>query len=321
MTRTLIQLATLACLISGSLAGSTKPSTSSSNGPQVAIHSADDFCLFLPPSPGLEVAVNEDNGIPFCSKANDTPNAKEFPQGFVQVAHYAKTSKYVQVTGYFDRSTYQLSAQDGGGQYDSHAKHKPVGATCQGYPFFVSLIEPDIQRFCIRCCKNTADCNTGRSGYGCLRVVSGNYSKSNSTHSNTAFDSVLDELPPADSYDSPKIPDNGSSSDASPLDAFPEAIDHLESALASNPTVEQLKSQWDAFIQQLAARYPNVAQKIRSLGALADNFTSVDEWRSFVTALKQKIPAHNQDQNQGQNQDQDQNHNQNTDHNNEWVDA
>jgi hypothetical protein len=52
-----------------------------SNHPQTAIHSQDDFCLFLPPKPGLEVAVNEDNGIPFCVKPDTVPNATQFPKG------------------------------------------------------------------------------------------------------------------------------------------------------------------------------------------------------------------------------------------------
>ncbi|KAF7728609.1 hypothetical protein EC973_005836 [Apophysomyces ossiformis] len=303
MTRSFMQLASVACLIASTFAGAV--SRWDHPIPQVAVHSADDFCLFLPPKPGLEVAVNEDNGIPFCTKANETPNAKEFPKGFIQIAHYAETPRYVQVTGYFDRAAYSLRANDGGGQYDSHAKHKPVGAMCQDYPYFVSLIEPDIQRFCIRCCKHTEDCNTGRSGYGCLRVVAGDYSKNNSTHSNTAIDSVLDELPPADTINKPTQTNtdnnNPASSGSNPLDAFPEAISHLESSLANNPTTEQLSSQWNAFIQTLADQHPNVAQAIRKLGEVAHDFTSVDEWKSFIAAIKEKLPVQN--------------------HNNEWVDA
>jgi hypothetical protein len=51
------------------------------NHPQTAINSQDDFCLFLPPKPGLVVAVNENNGIPFCVKPDTVPNATEFPKG------------------------------------------------------------------------------------------------------------------------------------------------------------------------------------------------------------------------------------------------
>lgn len=49
--------------------------------PLTTIKSQEDFCIFLPPKPGLEVAVNENNGIPFCSNKNAVPNATEFPKG------------------------------------------------------------------------------------------------------------------------------------------------------------------------------------------------------------------------------------------------
>lgn len=77
-----------------------------------------------------------------------------FITGFITTAHYLKSSTYVQVTGFFDRTKYKLGANDGGGQYDNHGKGKPVAAMCKGYNFFVSLIEPDIERFCIRCCQD-----------------------------------------------------------------------------------------------------------------------------------------------------------------------
>lgn len=77
-----------------------------------------------------------------------------FILGFITVAHYSKTDSYTQVTGYIDASKYSLAPTDGGGQYDTHGSGKPIGASCKGYPYFVSLIEPDVNRFCIRCCQN-----------------------------------------------------------------------------------------------------------------------------------------------------------------------
>ena len=125
-----------------------------SSTPLTTIESESDFCLFLPPQPGLVVAVNEDNGIPFCTNTSLVPNATEFPEGFITTAHYLRNSSYVQVTGFFDRSKYDLGETDGGGQYDNHAHGKPTGAHCQDYNYFVSMIEPDIERFCIRCCQD-----------------------------------------------------------------------------------------------------------------------------------------------------------------------
>ncbi|CAO3576669.1 unnamed protein product [Absidia cylindrospora] len=159
--------------------------TSGSNGPQVQLTSANDFCLFLPPQAGANVATTEDDGIPFCMNSATVQGSQPFPQGFVTTAHYQQTESYTQITGFFDRTKYNLSPEDGGGQYDSHANHKPTGASCQNFPFFVSIIEPTENRFCIRCCQNTDDCKTGISQNGCQRVVTpGNY------EDNNAFDAV-----------------------------------------------------------------------------------------------------------------------------------
>ncbi|KAH8550315.1 hypothetical protein BGW37DRAFT_404203, partial [Umbelopsis sp. PMI_123] len=153
----------------------------------IKLVSESDFCLFLPPQPGLEVATNEDNGIPFCSNgSNDVSGAQPFPNGFITVAHFQQNDTYQQVTGYMNPSAYQLSTSDQGGQYDNHGNGKPVGASCQGYSYFVSLIEPANNRFCIRCCQNVDDCNTGRSGYGCLRVIPGDYSQADGTQPSDA---------------------------------------------------------------------------------------------------------------------------------------
>ncbi|KAG0737318.1 hypothetical protein G6F57_011805 [Rhizopus arrhizus] len=205
--------------------------------PLTTINSQKDFCIFLPPQPGLVVAVNENNGIPFCFNQDAVPNATVFPTDFITTAHYLKTSTYVQITGFFNRTKYDLQETDGGGQYDNHAKGKPVGAQCKGYNYFVNMIEPDLQRFCIRCCQDKDDCNTGRSGYGCLRIVTGDYTDDNnmignsttsSGHSNNHINSVLaelDELPAAtdstnttDSTDSTDTADSSSNESNSVLD-------------------------------------------------------------------------------------------------------
>ncbi|CAO3578868.1 unnamed protein product [Absidia cylindrospora] len=167
----------------------TQPDNAPSN-PQVQITSPNDFCLFLPPQPGADVATTEDDGIAFCMNPATVQGSQVFPQGFITAAHYQQTESYTQITGFFDRTKYNLSPDDFGGQYDSHAKHKPTGASCQNFPYFVSLIEPSNNRFCIRCCNDTEDCKTGISQRGCARVISpGNYDDNNQ------FDSV----PPQDS--------------------------------------------------------------------------------------------------------------------------
>lgn len=108
---------------SSTSAAAAPSTTASGNSTANAIKlvSDSDFCLFLPPQPGLEVATNEDNGIPFCSNgSNDVPGAQNFPQGFITVAHFQQNTTYQQVTGYMNPSAYQLSSTDQGGQYDNH---------------------------------------------------------------------------------------------------------------------------------------------------------------------------------------------------------
>ncbi|KAI9314452.1 hypothetical protein BX666DRAFT_1862261 [Dichotomocladium elegans] len=141
-------------------------------GVDIQVTSASHFCSYLPPHPGDNVGATENDGIPFCTTAQGA-GTQTFPSGFIRTAHFASTSSYSQVTGRFDRSKYQLSSTDGGGQYDNL---DILGNTCNGWKYFVNLIEPDVEIYCIRCCKNKADCNLGASTYGCGRIVPGDYS-------------------------------------------------------------------------------------------------------------------------------------------------
>ncbi|KAF9360080.1 hypothetical protein BGX34_007972 [Mortierella sp. NVP85] len=138
---------------------------------------SDNYCIFLPPEEGGDIAANEDRAVAFCNKPNmpGAPEARVLPEGFIQSVHFVSNTQknYVQITGRFDRSKYGLSAKDGGGQYDMRA---PVGAACNGYNAFVQLTEADDQIYCIRCCKNKADCPVNRSTQGCVRVLGGDYS-------------------------------------------------------------------------------------------------------------------------------------------------
>ncbi|KAI9271227.1 hypothetical protein EDC94DRAFT_597535 [Helicostylum pulchrum] len=144
--------------------------TSKRAGYSIQVKSETSFCSFMPPHPGNDVGATENDGIPFCTSAG--LGGQVFPSGFIKSAHYFSTSAYSQVTGTIDRSKYSLKANDGGGQYDN----KDIsGVTCNGYKYFVNLIEPDANVFCIRCCKNQSDCKLGISTYGCNRIVPGNY--------------------------------------------------------------------------------------------------------------------------------------------------
>ncbi|KAF9174546.1 hypothetical protein BGX21_010126 [Mortierella sp. AD011] len=142
----------------------------SAQGQIGALESASNYCFFLPPSPGGDIAANEDSAIAFCNQANpNAPGAKIFPDGFVLSAHWATGDGWVQITGQIDPSKYSLSPCDQGGQYDIRA---PVGASCAGYGYFVNVIEPYDGVYGMRCCTNKGDCNVSQSTYG-VRVIFG----------------------------------------------------------------------------------------------------------------------------------------------------
>ncbi|KAF9933998.1 hypothetical protein FBU30_003716 [Linnemannia zychae] len=143
-------------------------------GQIVQIASASSWCMMMPPEAGGDIAANEDRAIAFCTSPDlAAPQAKIFPEGFIQSAHFASGDGYVQITGKLDSSKYSLSPNDQGGQYDIKA---PVGSSCAGYNYYVNLIEPHSNTMCIRCCKEKKDCNTGKSTYGCAVIVPGDYS-------------------------------------------------------------------------------------------------------------------------------------------------
>ncbi|KAI9478499.1 MAG: hypothetical protein EXX96DRAFT_571139 [Benjaminiella poitrasii] len=288
-------------VIASSLVKSAPVSSSSSYYPQTTIDSQNEFCLFLPPQPGLEVAVNEDNGIPFCTKKDLVNNSTEFPEGFITTAHYLRNSSYVQITGYFDREKYSLNATDGGGQYDNHNKGKPVGAQCKDYKYFVSMIEPDIERFCIRCCQEEEDCITGRSAYGCLRIIDGDYTRDNnfvigndsatSTHLNTNMNGVLAELEAfsstADDTEVDKTTIEATTT-ANANDAIASEIKTLQES-NQNASVEQIQTQWNEFSSHLATEYPGVTNQINQLNTIASSLTTTEQWQAFFDLVSEKI--------------------------------
>ncbi|KAI8344264.1 hypothetical protein BC941DRAFT_408191 [Chlamydoabsidia padenii] len=139
-------------------------------GISITLESDQAFCSFLPPHPGNDVGATEENGIPFCT--NTSLGGQVFPNGFVQSAHFVKEDDYVQVTGRMNPDAYQLSHSDGGGQYDNRDIN---GVTCNGYKYWVNMLEPDNGQYCIRCCKSQSSCNLGQSEFGCQTIIPGDY--------------------------------------------------------------------------------------------------------------------------------------------------
>ncbi|KAG9325948.1 hypothetical protein KVV02_005792 [Mortierella alpina] len=137
-------------------------------GQIASLDSADNYCFFLPPMVGGDIAANEDKAIAFCNKPNSrAPGAKIFPPGFVLSAHWASGKDWIQISGQIDPVQYQLNPCDTGGQYDIKA---PVGATCAGYAHFVNVIEPEIGVYGMKCCQQKVDCDVSHSTYGVRRI-------------------------------------------------------------------------------------------------------------------------------------------------------
>ncbi|ORX45881.1 hypothetical protein DM01DRAFT_1339840 [Hesseltinella vesiculosa] len=137
---------------------------------------ANNFCVFLPPDSvaNRNIADSEWQAQSFCM--GNTPNAKganNLYSGFIQSAHYVATNTYVQVTGQIDPTKAKLNATDDGGQMDVAA---PKGSSCAGWLFYVNMIEPATNTFCMRCCNDKVTCNRGISQKGCAHVIPGDYS-------------------------------------------------------------------------------------------------------------------------------------------------
>ncbi|KAH7055363.1 hypothetical protein BKA57DRAFT_453633 [Linnemannia elongata] len=160
LASSLVALAATLSTVSAGIAGQTG-----------ALISSSEYCIFLPPKYGGDIAESEDVAIAFCNKAIATaPKAKILPTGFIKSVHLVRNTQkgWVQITGRIDRTKYGLSKNDGGGQYDIKA---PPGGSYAGYKYFVQLVEPDSNIYCLRVCTNKADCPTGKSTYGCKGVL------------------------------------------------------------------------------------------------------------------------------------------------------
>ncbi|KAF9274274.1 hypothetical protein BGZ68_000816 [Mortierella alpina] len=160
--------ATLA-LLASSITEAAPLKRKAASGQTGALISASQYCLFLPPVEGGDIAKSEDDAVAFCNTAIDNaPGARILPTGLVQKVNFVKTDDYVQISGTINPAAYNLSASDEGGQYDNRA---PVGAVYADYSSFVQITEPKDGRFCLRCCKKKEDCPVNKSEYGCETVL------------------------------------------------------------------------------------------------------------------------------------------------------
>ncbi|KAI9354019.1 hypothetical protein BD770DRAFT_392926 [Pilaira anomala] len=183
----------------------------------------NNFCVFLPPddSPNRIISDSEWNANAFC--LGNTPLAKEagtLPSGFIQSAHYVETEAYVQVTGQMDGSKADLDSTDGGGQMDIKA---PDGSSCAGWSYYVNLIEPETNTYCMRCCNDSKSCNRGISEKGCAHIIPGDYSGPMDSSAEPTSSSSISE------------PSSSSSADG---DGLISTTTHVAVASATTETIE-----------------------------------------------------------------------------------
>ncbi|KAL0096985.1 hypothetical protein J3Q64DRAFT_1710478 [Phycomyces blakesleeanus] len=259
----------------------TTPAKNSTSHPLVKLVSETQFCFFLPPGPKLDVATHEDIGVAHCTKSNVIPGVKTFPTGFITVAHFQQTSTYVQVTGYMNSKLFGLIPTDEGGQYDNHGNGKPVGAQCSGYNYFVNVVEPADNRYCIRCCQNKVDCNTGRSAYGCMRVVPGDYS------GNTHVNNVLSEINQTPEGSGESTADSSAEEDSEVKEILTETIQYAK----DHPDVSEIQAEWDRMTKSLVHSYPDLESQLNDVKSTTDSYTTVEEWNTFFTALESKLSS------------------------------
>ncbi|KAG8963238.1 hypothetical protein FRC03_003240 [Tulasnella sp. 419] len=151
----------------------------------VRINSSTDYCLIVPKNKKTNIGDSEYPGgtTTYCSKPEGGQGqlASNFWKNVSYKKGTGKTGKaYVQLTGCISTKTLdRLNPSDGGGQYDSSGgaggKGNPQGSKCTGYAHYVELIEPDVNRACIRCCQEYKDCPLDKDTAGCPAVISGNY--------------------------------------------------------------------------------------------------------------------------------------------------
>jgi hypothetical protein len=142
--------------------GTNKCGTTSSQSSQCQtawINSADDFCLWAPPSAGSTIGDTEREEVAWCTKSGR--GTRTMPNGTLKGVHFVKTPDYVQVTGVGDFTKINIKKGDSGGELDPHGADgngNPIGGLVYGNSFgnaiqyhewtsFISDTE-----FCFRAC-------------------------------------------------------------------------------------------------------------------------------------------------------------------------
>ncbi|KAI0297783.1 hypothetical protein B0F90DRAFT_1737505 [Multifurca ochricompacta] len=148
----------------------------------VHITNENDFALLLPVRPGELVSESEADAQSFCTPGGSSSESctNTMPDGLIAAAalQKAEDGSWIQVTGCLDASKFHFVLSDTGGQLDVRF---PNGAQCTfggEDASFIELVEPALNRFCLRCCLSANDqvnCNSHRDRTGCENAIPGTY--------------------------------------------------------------------------------------------------------------------------------------------------
>ncbi|KAF9442188.1 carbohydrate-binding module family 13 protein [Macrolepiota fuliginosa MF-IS2] len=148
------------------------------------INSAEDFCVWAPPTVG-KIGDTERYEVSWCTKSGR--GTRVIPDGTLKGVHFVKTPDYVQITGKGDFTKINIPAGDAGGELDNRGadgRGNPIGGLLFGDSFgfgqqyhewtnFISDTE-----FCIRACRGpdaTKLCNHIYDEMGCYWNMPANY--------------------------------------------------------------------------------------------------------------------------------------------------
>ena len=159
-------------------------SSTSSQCQTAFVNSAEDFCLWAPPSVDT-IGNTERIEVAWCTKSGR--GTRLIPDGTLRGVHFVKTTDYVQVTGVGDFTKINIPAGDAGGELDPHGADgngNPIGGLVYGNSFgtglqyhewtsFISDTE-----FCFRACVGsmaTSYCQHIYDIMGCYWNMPANY--------------------------------------------------------------------------------------------------------------------------------------------------
>jgi len=160
-------------------------SSQTSNCQTAWINSAEDFCLWAPPTANSTIGDTEHEAVAWCTKSGR--GTRTIPNGTLKGVHFVKTPDYVQITGVGDFTKMNIQKGDSGGELDNRGadgRGNPAGGLIYGNTFgsgaqyhewteFISDTE-----FCIRACTGgsaTKLCNHVYDEMGCYWNIPANY--------------------------------------------------------------------------------------------------------------------------------------------------